>query len=644
MPLDESSLAFVVGSYELQDGLSRDAVSETWLARNTDDSTPARFVRLRSDARDVAEARRAFLSELRQHADSTLPGTARVLEVVRSGDDVGVAIEQLPGLPLSEVLEHGRPPQRVALRWLADLCGAVASVHQNAGTQRSTFRLLLGDIRPENVQVLPGGAVALIPTGLGIALAHSDDESVQAHLAPEQRGGAGRVDARADVWALARLAYQLLIDVEADAPSWESSALGAELQEVFAEAMHVEPAKRPANADVLSRSLAKAGTLADRLQVAAWFDTTFGHELAAQRLEVEQAESHAPAREPQGEPSSQEAKETTPATADAAAPAVIEAAPAADESTAEEPGGEDSSEQSSDAGAVEAQPVERHAEVEAKNDGEDAERSEGVAGSPQKSGKKSRKQKKRDKRRSSLKPAASVAAEPPSGEQTADAHDDEEADAGDERKAAPKAAPAVVEADERILVPVKKSSTPLIAGGVAVAAAVALFFAWPSGEKDEASGKPQTTVEAKANTKVPPPPAAADDSIEEPVAEQEPTEAETGEAAAAPTKMADEPKAEVAKAEPVKAKAVKAEAPAAPKPAAAEPKADTQPAAAGVEAPEPAKAVAGFPPVENTPAPPRSLPAEYDDKKPAAPAAPAPAPAPKAPAKAPEKPAIPDGI
>ncbi|MGE0452185.1 MAG: serine/threonine-protein kinase [Vicinamibacteria bacterium] len=132
-----------------------------------------------------------------------------VVRVFDSGEEAGrpwLAMELIEGSDLAALLHAGPPPVEWAIDILRQLCDGLGYAHRLGVVHR--------DVKPSNVRVTPAGDVKLVDFGIarvpgssltarGVALG-----SVQ-YLAPEQIVG-GEVDARADVFAVGVLAFEML--------------------------------------------------------------------------------------------------------------------------------------------------------------------------------------------------------------------------------------------------------------------------------------------------------------------------------------------------------------------------------------------------------------------------------------------------
>ncbi len=155
-----------------------------------------------------------FVREARAAARISHP---HVVAVYDQGDDDGtvyLAMEYVPGHTLRDVIRKEAPmsPQR-AIALLEPVVSAIAAAHR-AG-------LIHRDIKPENVLIsdeASGSRIKVADFGLARAVSTDTQHTVTggvligtvSYLAPELVVEAGRADARADVYALGVLLFELL--------------------------------------------------------------------------------------------------------------------------------------------------------------------------------------------------------------------------------------------------------------------------------------------------------------------------------------------------------------------------------------------------------------------------------------------------
>ena len=121
-----------------------------------------------------------------------------------------IIMERLSGKPLDLIFESGK---RFTFPQVRNIVRQVASALQFAHTHGVVHR----DIKPSNIVLSPEGKVKLTDFGLAVDVGSGqgelDDElplsGVPAYMAPEQIAGEA-VDARADIYSLGIVAYELL--------------------------------------------------------------------------------------------------------------------------------------------------------------------------------------------------------------------------------------------------------------------------------------------------------------------------------------------------------------------------------------------------------------------------------------------------
>ncbi len=167
---------------------------------------------------DDEERRQRFLREARTIGQLKHPNIVTLHDFGEQDGQVYMVMEYIHGQSLSAILkERGRLPLSEALPLLRDVASALDYAHALGVIHR--------DIKPSNVMVEPitvtgdGRTVRAVLMDFGVAkLAAVGTRLTQTgmmvgtldYIAPEQIQGAAEVDARADVYSLGVMAYQML--------------------------------------------------------------------------------------------------------------------------------------------------------------------------------------------------------------------------------------------------------------------------------------------------------------------------------------------------------------------------------------------------------------------------------------------------
>jgi len=253
-----------------------------------------------------AEFVRMFKEEGRITARFLHPGIVRVYEV---GSDAGghyIAMERVDGYNLAQVLGAHRRGGKIfakaaAFEILRQVLSALAYVHDFRGKRGGSLGIVHRDISPHNLLLGRDGRVKLADFGIARGNHRADRTRTGTgkgklhYMAPEQARGQ-RVDARADLYAMGAVAFELftrrpLHDADRTSVVHERAAAGeisferpefaklnADLRHFLRKALHEDPQQRFQNAaemivalDALKgarRSRFKPGSLAKLLNVA----------------------------------------------------------------------------------------------------------------------------------------------------------------------------------------------------------------------------------------------------------------------------------------------------------------------------------------------------------------------------------------
>ena len=164
---------------------------------------------LRPELARSEEGRRLFLNEMTILAHLDHPNVVRCLACTEVEGDLVMALEFLEGKTLREVLaERGRLPWAEAVGLVEQIAAGLQAAH---GQEPA---IIHRDLKPENVIVLPDGKLKVTDFGIAKvleALSRTTTHSVGTlqYMSPEQIDAAD-VDARADLYALGLMFYELL--------------------------------------------------------------------------------------------------------------------------------------------------------------------------------------------------------------------------------------------------------------------------------------------------------------------------------------------------------------------------------------------------------------------------------------------------
>jgi tetratricopeptide (TPR) repeat protein/predicted Ser/Thr protein kinase len=213
----DQTLPTEIGDYRIREVLGRGGMGVVYLAEQRRPRRTVALKVLRPGLLTPMMLRR-FEREMDILGRLQHPGIAQILEAgtAETGDGAQpfFAMEYVRGRPLTEYVEWADLPTRRRLELLVEICRAVQHAHQHGVVHR--------DLKPSNIVVDDDGR----PKILDFGIARSIDADVQAttlhteigqllgtigYMSPEQVAGDPRcIDARADVYALGVLGFELL--------------------------------------------------------------------------------------------------------------------------------------------------------------------------------------------------------------------------------------------------------------------------------------------------------------------------------------------------------------------------------------------------------------------------------------------------
>jgi eukaryotic-like serine/threonine-protein kinase len=238
---------------------------------------------------------RSFIEEARLATRFHHVNIARTYSLAKLDQTYVIEMEYVPGPTLLELASRseaaGALPVSVVIQILIQMCSALDHVHTMCDDSGKPLALVHRDISMSNIIVSDGGIVKLID--FGIVKGHSSQAPTQAglikgklaYVAPEYL--TGKIDSRADLFALGVIAHELLTDrrlfygkndldtlmrlrtLRVAAPSRTRSDVPPELDAIVMTALERDPDHRWQSATAMRAALV-ALQPADPRPVAEW--------------------------------------------------------------------------------------------------------------------------------------------------------------------------------------------------------------------------------------------------------------------------------------------------------------------------------------------------------------------------------------
>ncbi len=199
----------VDGRYIVEAMLGEGGMGVVLRAQHKFTGAPVALKMLRPELVGDAQLQARFLAESRLPTAIGHPGIAQVLDAgITPEGELYLAMELLNGRSLRQAM-YPSIPRDVAIRIGLELLDALSAAHARGIVHR--------DLKPENVFLTaPHGTVKLLDFGIAKASAVAAQHTAAgmmlgtlAYMAPEQIHDASTVDARADLWAVGVILYEM---------------------------------------------------------------------------------------------------------------------------------------------------------------------------------------------------------------------------------------------------------------------------------------------------------------------------------------------------------------------------------------------------------------------------------------------------
>ena len=250
----------------------------------------------------------SFIREARLASHLRHANVAQTYDLGKVGDVYFIAMELVPGRNLREILKHcasvaGNMPLPIAMNIVNQICDALDYAHNLCDEFGKPLGIIHRDVSPSNIIVSEGGVVKLIDfgiakaTGSGASTLSGTIKGKFSYMAPEYLRG--QIDARADLFALGVIAYELLTnrplfqgkddmdtlyrvkDMRIEPPSKKNPKVPEEIDTIVMTALERNPDQRWQRATALRNALTtetrRLGLIAHNNEVIDWIEWAFSH-------------------------------------------------------------------------------------------------------------------------------------------------------------------------------------------------------------------------------------------------------------------------------------------------------------------------------------------------------------------------------
>lgn len=256
-----------VGSYRILDQLGEGGMGAVYVAEHVLLGKKVAVKVLLPEYTQNAEIVQRFFNEARAATRIQHPGIVEVFDFGHDQDGAAyIVMELLRGEPLSaRIRREGRLEPAAAARLLTHVAGALGQAHREGIVHR--------DLKPDNIFLVPdpdvaGGERAKV-LDFGIAKLATDAGAAgvktrtgmlfgtPVYMAPEQCRGASAVDARADIYALAVILFEMVVGQPPFTAEGVGDLIAKHMFEAPPRPRSLRPTLPPALDEVLGRALAK---------------------------------------------------------------------------------------------------------------------------------------------------------------------------------------------------------------------------------------------------------------------------------------------------------------------------------------------------------------------------------------------------
>lgn len=305
-----------IGRYEVLCRIGSGGMGSVYLSRMTSEVGFKRLFALkvlRSHLLEDSVAAQKFLEEARLAGYVHHPNVVSVLDAGFEGSQPFLVMDYVEGGSLKQLLsaDPARRPPELIVPVVLDALSGLHAAHQLESDDGTPLNIVHSDVSPENLMVGVDGVCRLTDFGVakpgGLRRRNEAAHGKPGYMAPEQITG-GRVDRRADIFAMGALLYNSLTGTKL----FEAQTVEETLRQVVAcriappsmiglrpppsldlvcvRALDRDPGRRFETAEEmmleLRRIALREGLLGPTNVIAEWVRQSVGRELAQRRLTV----------------------------------------------------------------------------------------------------------------------------------------------------------------------------------------------------------------------------------------------------------------------------------------------------------------------------------------------------------------------
>ena len=202
-PPTPADLAEKFPQFEILECLGRGGMGIVYKARQKALDRIVAIKILAGEWQDAPGFAERFEKEAKLLAKLNHPNIVTIHDFGNAGGLFHIVMEFIDGVNVRDLLRDGKMPAEQALAIVPPICDALQFAHDHGIVHR--------DIKPENILLDREGRVKIADFGIATLAGDATDRSgTPAYMAPEQEGHAGRIDHRADIFALGVVLYEML--------------------------------------------------------------------------------------------------------------------------------------------------------------------------------------------------------------------------------------------------------------------------------------------------------------------------------------------------------------------------------------------------------------------------------------------------